>query len=36
LNIVNDVILTNNYFTRKKRLQFLTESCKNVAKIRSG
>jgi len=35
LNIINDVILKNNYFTRKKELKFLTESRKNVAKIRS-
>jgi len=36
LNIINDVILKNNYFTRKQGLKFLTESRKNVAKIRSG
>jgi len=36
LNIINDVILRNNYFARKKWLQCLTESRKNVAKIRSG
>jgi len=36
LNIINVVILKNNYFARKKGLQFLTESRKNFAKIPSG
>jgi len=36
LNIKNDVILKNNYFAREKKLQFLTESRKNVAKVQSG
>jgi len=36
LNIINDVILGNNYFTQKKGLKFLTKSHKNVVKLRSG